>query len=389
MPGPRSDPSTNPSFPPWPSAPARRARPDGRRWLLPACFAGAALFLGSTAIPRFVAGAADSTAAPSAPTWRFAGEIGRSGSGAGEFRRPLALAAAPTGGLLVTDAGNVRVQLIEVNGVQRWEAGGAGTDEGSLRRPVSAAASGLEVLILDGASGRVLQFHARGEFLGVALDLGDPRLDDQLGDIDARGIAVDRTGNLLVTDREGDRLLVFAPNRDLLYAAGGFGDGTQQFEDPESVVAGRSRIFVADSGNGRVQVLDLLGRFQASWPLPGGGRPVGLAIDDRGRLYVADAAQNRIVVFTEHGQVLAADATRAAADAREGGGNAGGNADDASGDAGAASPSGDPGGDAAPPPPGEGSMRGPSGVAIVEDRLIVADSENDRLLAFAIVEGTE
>ncbi len=317
------------------------------------------------------AGDSMSTAAPDSTStaaegrrplaWHFAGEIGKSGSGPGEFRRPLTLASAPTGGLLVTDAGNVRIQLIEVNGLQRWEAGGAGTDEGTLRRPVAAAASGLEVLILDGASGRVLQFHARGEFLGMVLDLGDPRLGDHLGDVDARGIAVDRTGNLLVTDREGDRLLVFAPNRDLLYAAGGFGEGAQQFEDPESVVAGRSRIFVADSGNGRVQVLDLLGRFQASWPLPGGGRPMGLAIDDHGRLYVADAAGNRVVVFTEHGQVLAADAAAAwvsgvdlASDAAKG-----------------------------------KALQGPSGVCVVEDRLIVADSENDRLLAFTIVEGID
>ena len=388
MPGPRSNPSVNPSFPPLPSAPARRARPDGWRWRLPASFLAAALLLGLALFPWTLAGAdspagavdstgagdSTATAVESNPTaaessarplaWRFAGEIGRSGSGPGEFRRPLTLAAAPTGGLLVTDAGNVRIQLIEVNGLQRWEAGGAGTGEGTLRRPVAAAASGLEVLILDGASGRVLQFHARGEFLGTALDLGDPRLDDQLGEIDARGIAVDRTGNLHVTDREGDRLLVFAPNRDLLYSAGGFGDGAQQFEDPEGVVAGRSRIFVADSGNGRVQVLDLLGRFQASWLLPGGGRPVALAIDDRGRLYVADAAKNRIVVFSEHGQVVAADVTAAVMGSEASG-------------------------EAVPVPAKGAGLRGPSGVCVVEDRLIVADSENDRLLAFAIVEGTD
>jgi sugar lactone lactonase YvrE len=381
MPGPRSDPSANLTIPPLPSPLARSAGPDGTRRRLPAPFSpGAAillafplvcaLLLGLAATPPVLrADAADSAAAdsiaasaPRLPTWRFAGEIGKSGSGPGEFRRPQTLTAAPTGGLLVTDAGNVRIQLIETNGLQRWEAGGAGTDEGSLRRPVAVAASGLEVLILDEASGRVLQFHARGEFLGVALDLRDPRIADELGEIEARGLAVDRTGNLHVTDREGDRLLVFAPNRDLLYAAGGFGDGAQQFEDPESVVAGRSRIFVADSRNGRVQVLDLLGRFQASWPLPGGGRPVGLALDDRGRLYVADAARNRIVVLSEHGTVLAEDAALVMR----------------SGDV--VPDAGDGGKGAA--------LRGPSGVCVVEDRLIVADSENDRLLAFAIAEGT-
>jgi len=33
---------------------------------------------------------------------------------------------------------------------------------------------------------------------------------------------------------------------------------------------------------------------------------------------------------------------------------------------------------------GPGSLRGPSGVCVIGDRLFVADSENDRLARFAI-----
>jgi DNA-binding beta-propeller fold protein YncE len=297
--------------------------------------------------PAAEAPAAEAPAESARVHLRFEAEIGKSGDGPGEFRRPLTLALAPAGGILVTDAGNMRVQCLDEAARWRWEAGGAGTDEGSLQRPLAAAASGLEVLVLDGGrSGRVLQFHARGEYLGLVLDLAAPELERRLGEVEARGIAIDRSGNLLLTDREGDRLLVFAANRDLLYAVGGFGEGAQQFEDPEGVVTNATGIFVADSGNGRVQVLDPQGRFRASWPLPGGGRPTGLALDPKGRLYVTDSERGRVLAFDDHGRFLAEAGTAGS---------------------------------------GPGALRGPGGVCAIGEQLIVADSENDRLVRFAIV----
>jgi DNA-binding beta-propeller fold protein YncE len=279
---------------------------------------------------------------------RFVAELGRSGNGPGEFRRPLVLALAPAGGFLVTDAGNSRVQYLDEAGRFRWEAGGAGTDEGTLERPVAIAASGLEILVLDTGRKQVLQFHARGEYLGVVLAFTAPDVERRVGEVDPRGIALDRSGNLIVTDREGDRLLVFAANRDLLYEAGGFGDGAQQFEDPEGVVTSATRIFVADSGNGRVQVLNPQGRFQESWPLPGGGRPAGLATDAEGRLLVTDAGRSRVLVFDAKGHVIAE-----------------------AGVAGA----------------GPAELSGPAGVcALDKGQVIVADSENDRLVQFVLTQ---
>jgi DNA-binding beta-propeller fold protein YncE len=180
----------------------------------------------------------------------------------------------------------------------------------------------------------------------VVLALSAPELERRLGEVDPRGIALDRSGNLLVTDREGDRLLVFAANRDLLYEAGGFGDGAQQLEDPEGVVTSPTRIFVADSGNGRVQVLNPQGRFQESWPLPGGGRPAGLAADGEGRLYVTDVERGRILVFDPKGHVIA---------------------------------------EAGAPGAGPAELHGPAGVcALAKGGIIVADSEHDRLVRFSL-----
>lgn len=277
---------------------------------------------------------------------RFETTLGRSGTGPGEFHRPRALAPTASGGLLVADTGNNRVQCFDGEGHFLWEAGGIGTAEGSLKRPTAAVpATGLEFLVLDAGGRRIHQFHARGQYLGVALDFARADLAERLGTIDPRSLAVDRSGNVLVTEGEGDRLLVFSPAWDLVTVAGGFGGGARAFEEPEGVVAAGERIYIADSGNGRIQVLDMLGRFLTDWQLPDGGRPIGLAVDGRGHVFVADAKSDRVLVFGPGGVVRATFGARGS---------------------------------------GPGSFRGPSAVCVIGDRLLVADAENDRLVRLVI-----
>jgi sugar lactone lactonase YvrE len=63
------------------------------------------------------------------------------------------------------------------------------------------------------------------------------------------------------------------------------------------VVSDGGLVIVADTGNRRLQVFDLEGRFLTQVTETGDGgfqRPVGLAVS-RDRLYVADADAHRIV----------------------------------------------------------------------------------------------
>ncbi len=68
-------------------------------------------------------------------------------------------------------------------------------------------------------------------------------------------------------------------------------------------VDGQGRVFVADSGNRRIQKFDASGNFLATWStwLPRGEHfydPVSVAVDLRGRLFVADGLNgSRILGF--------------------------------------------------------------------------------------------
>jgi len=67
-------------------------------------------------------------------------------------------------------------------------------------------------------------------------------------------------------------------------------------------VAPSGVVYVADSGNDRVQAFDPQGRFLAQWGADGSdpgefSDPTGLAVDAGGSLYVADTGNNRVERF--------------------------------------------------------------------------------------------
>ena len=137
------------------------------------------------------------------------------------------------------------------------------------------------------------------------------------------GIHVDRDGNVWVTDAraedgKGHQVFKFSPTGELLLALGEpgvAGGGQSRFNGPTHVlVATNGDVFVADGheveSNNRVVKLAPDGRFIKAWGRSGSAPgeflvPHALAMDSRGRLFVADRNNNRIQIFDQDGNFLA------------------------------------------------------------------------------------
>jgi tripartite motif-containing protein 71 len=84
---------------------------------------------------------------------------------------------------------------------------------------------------------------------------------------------------------------------------GSLGSGDGQFNTPIDVaVDGSGNVYVADTGNNRIQKFTNTGTFLAKWGSPGRGNgqfesPGGLAVDRSGNVFVADIGDNRIQKF--------------------------------------------------------------------------------------------
>jgi quercetin dioxygenase-like cupin family protein/sugar lactone lactonase YvrE len=145
------------------------------------------------------------------------------------------------------------------------------------------------------------------------------------------GIHVDRDGNVWVTDAQGSKdgkvghqVIKFSPEGKVLMRlgkAGVAGNPPAALTEPNDVVTNANGdIFVAEGHSGqnanakpdavaRISKFDKNGKFIKSWGKlgrePGDFRtPHALALDSRGRLFVADRGNLRLQIFDQDGKFL-------------------------------------------------------------------------------------
>jgi sugar lactone lactonase YvrE len=138
------------------------------------------------------------------------------------------------------------------------------------------------------------------------------------------GLYVDAEGNVWVTDAragegKGHQVVKMSAAGEVLMRLGEAdmpGNDAAHFNGPTAVVvAPNGDVFVADGhepdSNNRIVKLARDGAFIKSWggsgSAPGRFRvPHALALDSRGRLFVADRDNNRIQIFDQEGEFIAA-----------------------------------------------------------------------------------
>ncbi|MEW5958315.1 MAG: flippase activity-associated protein Agl23 [Chloroflexota bacterium] len=137
--------------------------------------------------------------------------------------------------------------------------------------------------------------------------------------ITPRNLAVGPDGQIYVADSGNHRIQVFDSQGNFVMKWGSEGTGPGQFNEPWGiVVAPDGAIFVADTWNHRIQVFSPTGQFLRAFGSfanvqhdaqaePGKfWGPRGLALDAAGNLYVTDTGNKRVQKFTPDGQFLQA-----------------------------------------------------------------------------------
>lgn len=137
-------------------------------------------------------------------------DIGKRGTGPGEFNLPRDTVVAPDGSIYVVDGGNFRVQKFTADGKFIKTFGAIGRQMGQFSRPKEAAVdpSG-NVYVVDAAFGNFQIFNPDGELL---LAIGNRSNNDGPAKFSLpAGIAVDGDGRVYVVDQYFRKVDVFRP----------------------------------------------------------------------------------------------------------------------------------------------------------------------------------
>ena len=138
---------------------------------------------------------------------------------------------------------------------------------------------------------QVVKFSPTGEVLMVLGTPGEAGGGPDHFNAPADVVVAD-DGSIFVADGHADntnnRVVKFAPDGTYIKEWGKTGYGPGEFRTLHAIALdNEGRLFVADRSNNRIQIFDQEGEFIAQWLQF--GRPSGIAFDGHGRIYVADS----------------------------------------------------------------------------------------------------
>lgn len=243
------------------------------------------------------------------------------------FNEPYAVDVSPAGELYITDRLNRRIRKVDAKGVVTTVAGH--TRETKLAEPNDCHLDGKGgLLIADVGTWQVLRLDlktgAMSVFAGVGRKPGKYTLKDK-GDggpavkamvHGARAVCVDGKGNTFICEREGNSVRKVDAEGVITTLAGdttkGKADGIgtkAKFNGPKAVRCdAEGNVYVVDTENQSIRKIDAktgaVTTVAGGQKGPGGdggdalkagmGRPHGLAIDEKGVLYIADSENHRV-----------------------------------------------------------------------------------------------
>jgi len=255
--------------------------------------------------------------AAAAETYRFVTTWGTAGTSDGQFSYPNGIATDSSGNVYVMESGNNRLQMFDSGGrfLSKWDnlnlGNGEGyrTDLGPLNHPIAVAVDRQgNVYMSDLYSHQVSKYSPQRTLLKKWGSLGTG--NGQFSFI--QSISLDPSGNVYIVNEDDNTRLShnvqkFTSDGVFLKKWGTYGPLNGQFMYPlDGAVDSAGNVYVADTYANRTQKFDSNGQFIRSWGSTGSGDgqfnlPIGIAVDSQGYVYVSEYGNNRIQKFTSDG----------------------------------------------------------------------------------------
>ena len=184
----------------------------------------------------------------------------------------------------------------------------------SLARLTDVAVDGDgNIWVVDADASHVVKFSPSGEIL---MEIGERwNAGSSNNQLDGpASVAFDTAGNIFISDGNNARIQIFDANgnyKTTLGVTDQAGTDNNHFDGPEHIFIAGNRLYIADSGNHRIQIFNISSPYAPTWEATIGvsgeegddnshlSSPTGVAVD-ASYIYVADSGNNRVQIFNRN-----------------------------------------------------------------------------------------
>ncbi|MCX5784412.1 MAG: tetratricopeptide repeat protein [Elusimicrobia bacterium] len=243
-----------------------------------------------------------------------AGTFGTRGKGKSEFLKLSDITLDAAGLLYLCDEGNKKVSIINLEGqlpeMKLEKAAAAGRF--NIKGPSSKYAFKAEAFVVR-PNGAIVAWLPEGREAARIDASGKKTLlrqGKEQGQVkNPAGFASDSAGRLYVADTGNDRLQIFDASDTFVNSFGESGSKEGNFDSPSGLaVSSKGNIYIADTGNKRMQAFNSDGFFLfTAGPKIGGiilQKPISVSLDNNRNVYILDAGLKKVIVTDASGKFL-------------------------------------------------------------------------------------
>lgn len=228
-------------------------------------------------------------------TWRFPENLPEG------FSNPVGITVAQDGRLFVSDSGSGRIHVWKNYGKKYLR----GISLADLIRPTGIVYNDLtdELFVVDTKTSSIFIFDGKALSLKRKIENPDPGSSSDSYFHFPTNIAVGRDGDIYVADSLNFRVQVLDSQFRFVSAFGAPGNAPGHFSRPKGIaVDSDNNIYVVDALFDNIQIFNPEGQLLLAFGSPGSGAgefwlPTGIFIDADDRVYVSDSYNSRVQVF--------------------------------------------------------------------------------------------
>ena len=230
--------------------------------------------------------------------FRFEKEIGKSGTGKGQYLSANDLELTKSGDVIVADAGNLRYQVISPAGTVKLISGDKGKMGYKLLSISGIGSNPLtnDLWVCDQRANKILRFNPSGV----------PTLKITKGLHYPMDVALDKQGNAYVLMSKKPHVYVLNSRGKLVKKIGGSGKTALIFGT--SIIIKDKSLYIADYGGKRILKMSTSGKFEAEFKSKGDYEemkgPSAVHVDDKDNMYVLDLGEVPVVVLSPKGELI-------------------------------------------------------------------------------------